>query len=506
MHLNNFCHAFDSHNFCPTYREAGKGDDPCVTFLSPCDICASFSEEQLTKITHTKRYVKKSDKKADKNEEELDLLGNNSVESFVGSQADLESAADHLFTSPPRPQPLAFEALSLRTPAKTVPPTPGTALQQKLETKLDKSLGSRLHIQLDQKMGTFQANILEPMKSLREDFQKSLHKTSSQVEVDQTSASASKPGPSNTRLDPPRCNPVESMDVDYGPALPPRLDSHSSRVDDASGQHLSSVEEPSRLSSTKPKKPSHSLKQYDVVPSSASDHYSDQSDDPWPVPSRAKKHTDKSKHKSRSRYLPSSSEEDQSSELQHRSPKPSRKTYPEQDHPQHDPDPPYYREVALSDIPSQYSEEVDTFRRILKLPDPRDSLPRSSTAVMGLDDEGARQELRPRGPSSMLPLNSIIKDAFDKFDQDFQAANLSEGKYIKAPPSTVKWYKVGQPCYEDKIQELNTDFAKICIFPYQFSRNWNTRRGKLFPLLTLLSPLPRLLLPAIPLWKNASIV
>ena len=37
-------------------------------------------------------------------------------------------------------------------------------------------------------------------------------------------------------------------------------------------------------------------------------------------------------------------------------------------------------------------------------------------------------------------------------------------KYIK-PPSTTKWYKVGQPCYEEKIQELNTDFAKICITP-----------------------------------------
>ena len=65
----------------------------------------------------------------------------------------------------------------------------------------------------------------------------------------------------------------------------------------------------------------------------------------------------------------------------------------------------------------------------------------------------------------MLPLNSIIKDAFDKFNQDFQASNLPEGKYIKAPPSTAKWYKVGQPCYEDKIQELNTDFAKISPKP-----------------------------------------
>ena len=83
---------------------------------------------------------------------------------------------------------------------------------------------------------------------------------------------------------------------------------------------------------------------------------------------------------------------------------------------------------------------------------------------MGLDEKG-RQELRPRGPSSMLPLNSIIKGTFHKFDHDFQAANLPEGKYIRANPSTAKWYKVGQPCYEDKIQELNTDFAEICITP-----------------------------------------
>ena len=46
---------------------------------------------------------------------------------------------------------------------------------------------------------------------------------------------------------------------------------------------------------TRPKKSSHSFKQYDVVPSSASDHYSDPLDDPQPAPSRPKKHSDKSK-------------------------------------------------------------------------------------------------------------------------------------------------------------------------------------------------------------------
>ena len=251
------------------------------------------------------------------------------------------------------------------------------------------------------------------------------------------------------------------MEVEYGPALPPRLGTDPSRrVDDASDQLLDIAKEPLRLPLTKVKKPSHSHKQHDIVPSSDLDHYSDQTDDPRPVSSRPKKHADKTKHKSRSRYLPSSSKEDQSFVPRHRSPKPSRKTYSDQDQPQHDPDPPYYREVALSHIPSQYAEEIDTFRHILKLPDPRESMPRSSTAVMGLDDEKGRQELRPRGPSSMLPLNSIIKDAFDKFEHDFQAANLPEVKYIKAPPSTAKWYKVGQPCYEDKIQELNTNFTK----------------------------------------------
>ena len=50
------------------------------------------------------------------------------------------------------------------------------------------------------------------------------------------------------------------------------------------------------------------------------------------------KNTDKSKHKSRSRYVSSSSEEDQSSVARHRSSKPSGAAS-DQDLPQHDPDP-----------------------------------------------------------------------------------------------------------------------------------------------------------------------
>ena len=92
---------------------------------------------------------------------------------------------------------------------------------------------------------------------------------------------------------------------------------------------------------------------------SASDQYYDESDEPRISSSKPKKHADKNRHKVRSRYVSSSSEEDQSSATRHRSSKPSG-ALSDQDQPQHDPDPPYYREVAASDVPSQYAEEVDS--------------------------------------------------------------------------------------------------------------------------------------------------
>ena len=270
--------------------------------------------------------------------------------------------------------------------------------------------------------------MVEAFQSHQDDFS-SFQKTSkqSEVEVDQTSASASKPGPSNqaATLDPPPPRPqptshsmeVEAMEVDYGPSLPPRLGADQSQHHNALDQHSGLPDEPTRVASARPKKHSHSHKQHDIEPRSTLDQYSGQSDEPWVASSRPKKYADRSKHKVRSRYP--SSEEDQSSAPRHRSSKPSR-AHSDQDQPQHDPDPPYYREVALSDVPSQYVEEVDNFRRILALPDPRESMPRSSTSVVGLDNKKGHQELRPRGPSSMFPLSSVIKDAFGKFQHDFR--------------------------------------------------------------------------------------
>ena len=242
----HFCFPFDTYNYCPTCRESGKGNDPCVTFESLCQIWASLTEEQMLKISQIKYYIKKQKSHtATLKDDELDHLGDD-MDSFTGSQADLESAAENLFTSPPRPQPLPFSSLS-----KTVPPTPSTALQQEIEANLEKSLGNSLNIHLQQQMGSFQASMLEAFQSLRDKltFKK-------QVEVDQTLAS--KPGTSQAAVNldllpsrqPRTTSNVEQMEVDYGPALPPHLG-----VDHqiASDQHSSPSEKPSEKALDRPK-------------------------------------------------------------------------------------------------------------------------------------------------------------------------------------------------------------------------------------------------------------
>ena len=86
-----FCFLFDTQNYCPTCRGSGKGDDPCVTNQSPCNICANFSEEQEIKIKHRHRYFRKqkaSDSCNTSKDDDLDLLGDD-VEAFSGSQVAL---------------------------------------------------------------------------------------------------------------------------------------------------------------------------------------------------------------------------------------------------------------------------------------------------------------------------------------------------------------------------------------------------------------------------------
>ena len=133
----------------------------------------------------------------------------------------------------------------------------------------------------------------------------------------------------------------EAMEVDvYDPSLPPRFG-------DAQSEHASD-------------------------PNHGSVHHSDISEQPKQVcSSRAQKHSDKRKHKVPAIFM-SRHPQRRISPLAHkkRSSQPPRAPS-ELDQPQHDPDPLFYREVAMADLPSQYAEEVETFRHMLDLPDPR---------------------------------------------------------------------------------------------------------------------------------------
>ena len=78
---------------------------------------------------------------------------------------------------------------------------------------------------------------------------------------------------------------------------------------------------------------------------------------------KAKKHSDKRKHKVRAKYYSQSSfsEEDESSAPTKKPTKPQHKAPQEPEH-QDSTDPVFYRKVDMSDLPFQYAEEVETFR------------------------------------------------------------------------------------------------------------------------------------------------
>ena len=65
-----------------------------------------------------------------------------------------------------------------------------------------------------------------------------------------------------------------------------------------------------------------------------------------------------------------------------------------------DQEPAFYREVDMSDLPSQYAEDMKSFRQTLNLPDRRNTMSRSSTTIWALGDKKGQQEIRPSGPSS----------------------------------------------------------------------------------------------------------
>ena len=117
-------------------------------------------------------------------------------------------------------------------------------------------------------------------------------------------------------------------------------------------------------------------------------------------------------------------------------------------------DPIMYMEVDMSNLPSRYTEDSETFRQVLNISDPRFCMPVSSASVMGLKAVGHKQEPRPKGPSTFLTANNPLKEALEKFEQDFKIANLPEGKFCQTSPSFRKVVQMVGSCFEEKMKDL----------------------------------------------------
>ena len=123
LKCRHFCLPFDNHNYCPSCREANR-DDPCVE--SPCDICSGFSVEQMQKIKNRSSMLGNRKQTLQKKMNLICWAGTWSP--LLDLRQTLSVCFSTMSSAP------AFEVI--------VPPTPGTALQQKIESKFEKSLGS----------------------------------------------------------------------------------------------------------------------------------------------------------------------------------------------------------------------------------------------------------------------------------------------------------------------------------------------------------------------------
>ena len=158
----------------------------------------------------------------------------------------------------------------------------------------------------------------------------------------------------------------------------------------------------------------------------------------------------------------------------------------------------------MSDLPSQYAEEVETFRHIFDLPDPRETMPRSSTTVLGLDDEKGQQDLRPRGPTATLPLTPYLKDAFEKFKQDFLAFQQSITRWDNLVLRTN--FRSLIQIFPRCVFLLNPLGLLWARFPYKFLRNLSTKLGRISLPSTLQLLLQRLLPLVTLLWSVSTVL
>ena len=80
-----------------------------------------------------------------------------------------------------------------------------------------------------------------------------------------------------------------------------------------------------------------------------------------------------------------------------------------------------------------------------------------------LSDHHSELSRQPQRVCSSRAKKHLDKKKHKVLEKYFSQSSSSEED--QSSVSTAKWYKVGQACFEGKLQELNTDFAKICFSP-----------------------------------------
>ena len=428
-----------------------------------------------------KRYQKKDNRaQSDISRRESELHEDPKAEEKISvrSNQDLGNAAHNFNRSPARPsdvilrssksQQLGLETLSVRMP-QDVPETPGTVLQKNIEN----SPSSQFQKQIE----AFQQSMLDAFNKLSEQqnhLQAQLLAPSAIISKppldltlmpgDQSVLPDPRPGPSSVpQASPPmlKNQPVSSqkpMETKVMPEFPPRLQG-------AQYWDVSVDSAPEKSKSEKFKKQSdrqnHKPKRYVSSSSKESQPYHS-----WTKTNRSSTMADDEKEKGGLQDSCPTILYGDVGELDKERAKEMKE--------QLSPDLIISRKVDLSDLPSQYIEDIETFRQVLNIPDPRENIPVSSCLVMGLNPEAQKQEAKSKGPSPFLPPNPVLKEELNKWEQEFKNTNLPEGKFIKPPKATGMWYKMGDSCFEEKLQELNKEFANICISPMPKAAPWGS--------------------------------
>ena len=285
---------------------------------------------------------------------------------------------------------------------------------------IEKSLGD----QFQEQMGSFQHSMMDAFNKLAATVTVSKHpQDPSSPQGDQTK-SHSKPGPSSAPSPPrpwyqqvPSHEPMDTTTAQVGPELPPRLRAQCSDI--SSDPEM----EPPRAKSEKKLKRSRNIKTNlnTSPPVMSAPHLRH----PLTVLNPKKladlpikqgnissdRDQEKSKQTASTIVYMDVRELNQERRRSHE----VRRELP--------PDPIYSQEVDLSDLPSHYTEDIETFRQVLGIPDPKHSMP-VSNLIMGVNEEQEKQEARPKGPSTFLPANPALKEELTKQEQDFQNLNI----------------------------------------------------------------------------------